>query len=388
VIAPASFVDLDSSATTPVSERVLEAMRPWFRESYANPGSPSPGGERAKMAVSEARAALAEFLGAKPSEILFTSGGTESNQTAIRSGVRARPGRRRVLASAVEHSSILGLASELEGEGIRFEKIPSRPDGRIDPEEVARRVDGETALVAVMWTNNETGSMNPVDEIVEIAHRAGALFHCDAVAAAGKVPVDLGGVPADFLSLSAHKIHGPKGVGALFVRSGTPFFPLMPGSQERKRRGGTENVPGIVGLGEAARESRSYLAQGGASRLEDQRNRLEEGILALWPGARRNGPAEPRIRAPHIANFQFPGTPAEKILLALGREGIYVSMGSACSSGSMDPSHVLLAMGLGREEALSSLRFSLGRDTTPEDIGRTLAALSRILAQETARRVS
>jgi len=382
-----SFTDLDSSATTPVSERVLAAMLPWFKERYANPGSPSPAGERAKSAVSEAREEIANFLSAEPREILFTSGGTESNQTAIRSGLRARPGRRKILVSAVEHSSILGLAPDLRGQGAEVIVIPSRSDGRIDPGAVSRLIDHETALVAVMWVNNETGAINPVREIGEIAHSAGALFHCDGVAAAGKVPVDLRTVGADFLSLSGHKIHGPKGTGVLFARHGESFHPLMPGSQERKRRGGTENVPGIVGLGEAARESGEFLALG-AGTMERLRNRLEEGVFSLCPEARRNGPGPGEFRAPHIANLRFTGTPGEKILIDLVREGIYVSMGSACASGSMEPSHVLLSMGLSREEALSSLRFSLGRGTVPGEIERTLSALSRILGRKPERRVS
>ena len=382
-----SVLDLDSSATTPVSERVFAAMTPWFREGYANPGSPSAAGERAREAVGEARIQIALFLGAEPREIVFTSGGTESNQTAIRSAIRARPGRRTVLVSAVEHSSILGLGPDLDREGIRMVRIPAREDGRIEPSEVARLVDGETALVAVMWANNETGAINPVREIAGIAREAGALFLSDGVAAAGKLPLDLREVQADFLSLSAHKFHGPKGIGALFVRKGADFYPLLPGSQERRRRGGTENVPGIVGLGEASRESREFLEEG-APRLARLRDRLEEGLFSLGNGIRRNGPADEGLRAPHIANLRFSGIPGEKILLSLGREGIAVSMGSACSSGSMEPSHVLLAMGLSREEAMSSLRFSLGRDTRSGDIDRTVAALGRILGQEEKRRVS
>jgi len=386
VNAPA-FLDLDSSATTPVSERVLAAMLPWFREGYANPGSPSPAGERAKEAVNGARGHLAEFLGAEPREIVFTSGATESNQTAIRSAVRSRPERRTVLVSAVEHSSILGLRPDLEREGIRMVTIPAGEDGRIDPAQVSRMVDETTALVAVMWVNNETGGINPVREIAGIAREAGALFLTDAVAACGKVPVDLRTVPADFLSLSAHKFYGPKGIGALFVRRGADFHPLMPGSQERRRRGGTENVPGIVGLGEAALESREFLGEG-SLRLAHLRRRLEEGILSLGRGIRRNGPAEESLRAPHISNLRFSGTPGEKILLSLGREGIFVSMGSACSSGSMEPSHVLSAMGLSREESMSSVRFSLGRETRPEDVDRTIRALSQILGFLEERRVS
>ena len=382
-----SVLDLDSSATTPVSERVFAAMTPWFREGYANPGSPSAAGERAREAVGEARIQLALFLGAEPREIVFTSGGTESNQAAIRSAIRARPGRRTLLVSAVEHSSILGLGPDLDREGIRMVRIPAREDGRIEPSEVARLVDGETALVAVMWANNETGAINPLREIAGIAREAGALFLADGVAAAGKVPLDLREVRADFLSLSAHKFHGPKGIGALFVRKGADFYPLLPGSQERRRRGGTENVPGIVGLGEASRESREFLGEG-ALPLARLRDRLEEGLRSLGTGIRRNGPADARLRVPHIANLRFSGIPAEKILLSLGREGIAVSMGSACSSGSMEPSHVLLAMGLSREEAMSSLRFSLGRDTRSGDIDRTVAALGRILGQEEKRRVS
>ena len=384
---PGSFVDLDSSATTPVSERVLAAMLPWFGEVYANPGSPNPEGERAKAAVMAARESLAEFLGAEPREILLTSGGTESNQTAVWSALRSRPERRTLLLSTLEHSSILGLVPDLEREGFMVHLIPAGKDGRIDPAEVSSRADNTTALVAVMVVNNETGAINPVEQIGEIAHRAGALFLCDGVAAVGKIPVDVRKIPADFLSLSGHKIHGPKGTGALFIRKGETFHPLMPGSQERKRRGGTENVPGIVGLGEAARESRELQVEG-AERVQRLRDRLEEGVFSLYPKAWRNGPENSSYRAPHMANLCFPGIPGEKILLGLVREGIYASMGSACSTGALDPSHVLLSMGLSREEALSSLRFSLGRRTRPEEIDRTLAALGRILGQSWDRRVS
>jgi cysteine desulfurase len=386
-MSPTSFVDLDSSATTPVSDRVMAAMLPWFREFYANPGSPNPQGERAKEAVMSARESLAELLGAETREILFTSGGTESNQAAVRSALWSRPERRTILLSAVEHSSILGLVPGLNREGFKVFLIPAGREGRIDPREVSALADNDTALVSVMVVNNETGAINPVEEIGEIAHRAGALFLCDGVAAVGKIPVDVRRVPADFLSLSGHKIHGPKGTGALFIRKGETFHPLMPGSQERKRRGGTENVPGIVGLGEAARESGEFLSEG-PGRLERLRNHLEEGIFSLYPKARRNGPANSSLRAPHMANVCFPGMPAEKIHLALVREGIYASMGSACSTGALDPSHVLLSMGLSREEALSSLRFSLGRRTRPDEIDRTLAALGRILGQNSSRRVS
>ena len=386
-MSPSSFVDLDSSATTPVSDRVMAAMLPWFREIYANPGSPNPEGERAKAAVMGARESLAEFLGAETREILFTSGGTESNQAAVRSALRVRPERRTLLLSAVEHSSILGPVPDLEREGFKVILIPARRDGRIDPGEVSALADNNTALVAVMYVNNETGAINPVEEIGEAAHRAGALFLCDAVAAVGKIPVDVKRVPADFLSLSGHKIHGPKGTGALFVRKGEPFHPLMPGSQERKRRGGTENVPGIVGLGEAAKESREFLPEG-PGRLERLRDLLEEGVLSLYPKARRNGPENSSLRAPHISNLCFPGMPAERILLALVREGIYASLGSACSTGALDPSHVLLSMGLSREDALSSLRFSLPRRTSSVEIDRTLSSLGRILGQSSTRRVS
>lgn len=385
--SPTRFVDLDSSATTPVSERVLAAMLPWFREVYANPGSPSKAGERAREAVAESRSHLAAFLGADPREIILTGGATESNQSAIRSALRARPERRTLLVSSVEHSSILGLASVLEGEGVKVVTIPAGRDGRIDPLEVARRVDSKTALVAVMWVNNETGALNPVAKIAEIAREAGALFLTDAVAAAGKVPIDLSQVQADFLSLSAHKFYGPKGIGALFVRKGTEFFPLLPGSQERRRRGGTENVPGIVGLGEAARESREFLVDG-PGRLSALGTRLEEGLRSLDLQGVRNGPESDLFRAPHIVNMRFSRTPGEKVLIELGREGIGVSMGSACSAGSMEPSHVLLAMGLTREEAMRSVRFSLGREASSCDIDRTIEALGRILETNEQRRVS
>ena len=254
-----SFIDLDSSATTPVSPGVLEAMIPFFREEYGNPSSPYPLGERAKEAVSQAREKLAWLLSAQSREILFTSGGTESNQTAIRGALSARPGRKEILISSIEHSSILGLAPFLEKEGYKVSVLPVNPCGRIEPETVRNALSEDTALVSVMWVNNETGAIQPIQEIVADAHKAGALVHTDAVAATGKIPIDLSKVHVDSLSLSAHKIYGPKGIGALFIRKGETFSSLMPGSQERKRRGGTENVPGIVGLGYAAVEATEFL---------------------------------------------------------------------------------------------------------------------------------
>jgi cysteine desulfurase len=380
-------VDLDSSATTPVSEGVLEAMLPYFREEYGNPSSPYPLGERAKRAVSDARDSVARLLSAESREILFTSGGTESNQTAVLSALCARPDRRRVVVSSIEHTSILGLLPFLEKEGVSVTLLPAKKDGRIDPEDVRRAVDDRTALVVVMWVNNETGSIQPVREIAKIAHEVGALFHSDGVAATGKVPVDLALVPADSFSLSGHKICGPKGTGALFLRKGTIFSPLMPGSQERKRRGGTENVPGVVGLGRAARESEDFL-KSGADWAALLRDRLEGNLCARFPFVRRNGPKDPSFRAPHIANLSFPGIPGEKLQIELAKEGICVSMGSACSSGAIDPSHVLTAMGQSREDALSALRFSLGRQTTEKEIDRTIVALSEILVRQGIRRPS
>ena len=377
--APADLpVDLDASATTPVSRRVLDRMLPYFRVEYGNPSSPYEAGDRARAAVSEARASVASFLGCESRDIVFTSGGTESNQAAVRSALRQRPDRRSIVVSAIEHSSILGLVPEFESNGYRVRRIDPRTDGRIDATDVEEAVDSDTALVAVMWVNNETGAIAPVAEIAEIAHRKGALFHCDGVAAVGKVPVDLSSVAIDSLSLSAHKIYGPKGAGALFVRRTETFHPLIPGAQERKRRGGTENVPGIVGLGEAARESMEFLASGTDS-LKQLRDRLERGLLDLFPGARRNGPAEEDGRAPHMTNILFRGISGEKILWSLGKAGIQASMGSACSAGSVEPSHVLLSMGLNRVEALSSLRFSLGRHLSDTQIERTLAVFGQMV---------
>ncbi len=376
-----SFIDLDSSATTPVSPGVLESMIPYFREDYGNPSSPYPLGERAKEAVSQAREKLAWLLSAQSREILFTSGGTESNQTAVRGALSARPGKKEILISSIEHSSILGLAPFLEKEGYKVTLLPVNPCGRIEPETVRNALSENTALVSVMWVNNETGAIQPIEEIVADAHKAGALVHTDAVAATGKIPIDLSKVRVDSLSMSSHKIYGPKGIGALFLRKGETFSSLMPGSQERKRRGGTENVPGIVGLGYAAVEAAEFL-QNSIAKITLLRDHLEESLMDYFPFIRRNGPKEPSFRAPHITNLGFLGIAAEKLLMDLVREGIYVSMGSACSSGSIDPSHVLTAMGQTREEALSALRFSLGRSTTARDIDRTTTILSGILKEK------
>ncbi len=376
-----SFIDLDSSATTPVSPGVLDAMMPFFREHYGNPSSPYPLGEQAKEAVAQARGNLAQFLSAEPREILFTSGGTESNQTAVRGALSARPDRKEILVSAIEHSSILGLKPFLEKEGYKVSILPPTPYGRIDPETVKAAISENTALVCVMWVNNETGAIQPVGEILDVAHQAGALVHTDAVAATGKIPIDLARIRVDSLSLSGHKIYGPKGIGALFLRKGETFSSLMPGSQERKRRGGTENVPGIVGLGQAALEAKEYL-ETCIEKTTLLRDHLEESLMDCFPFVRRNGPRESFLRAPHMTNLGFLGIAAEKLLLDLVREGIYVSMGSACSSGSIEPSHVLTAMGQTREEALSALRFSLGRSATARDIDRTTTILSGILREK------
>lgn len=371
------IVYLDHNATTPLSPRALAAMMPFLSGGFANPSSPSPEGEDSRRAVSESREKMAAFLGCRPPEIVFTGGGTEGNVTAILSALALSGDRREILSTPVEHPSVMQLLDRLGRQGYRVRFFPVDGDGCVDSRDLARMAGSDTALIVMMWANNETGVLFPVEEAAAVGRSVGARVHSDAVAAAGKVPIDLATVGVDTLSLSGHKIYGPKGTGALFVRKGTPFEPLFPGSQERKRRSGTENVPGIAGMGEAAEESRSFLSSGSVRETGTLRDRLERSVLELFPGAFLNGRDSIGSRVPHVTNLGFSGVSGEKLLHRLVSEGIRASTGSACSTGSMEPSHVLLSMGLSREEALSSLRFSLGRQTTPGQIARTIDALVR-----------
>lgn len=367
-------VYLDHNATTPVDPRVLEAMLPFLREEYGNPSSLHWLGQRARAAVEEARARVAGLVGADPAEVVFTASGSESDNTALR-GAPAKGPRTGVVVTTIEHHAVLNTARAMRDEGRPVGIARVGEGGVVDLDDLAARVDDATAVVSVMLANNETGVVQPVADAARIARARGALVHCDAVQAAGRIPVDVKALGVDLLTLSAHKIHGPKGVGCLWVRRGTPLAPLVRGgAQERHRRAGTENVAGIVGFGAAA-----ALAQAGpgteAPRVAALRDRLEERLLAI-PGALRNGEG-PRL--PNTTNVAFEGVEAEALLIALDLEGVAASAGAACAAGGIEPSHVLRAMGLPPERVQCALRFSLGRTTTPDDVDRAAEVVADVV---------
>ena len=377
-------VYLDYNATTPVAPAVLEAMLPFLGDDFGNAGSVHTPGQRARAAVDSARESVAALIGAKPSEIVFTSGGTEADNLALFGSLAAsaKP-RKHVITTAIEHHAILHSCEELERQGIDVTIVPvSQSDasrGVVDLEDIRRALRPETILISVMHANNELGVIQPVEEIGRIAAEAGVRFHCDAVQSAGKVPLDVDRLGVDLLSISAHKFCGPKGVGALYVRSGTPLAPrFFGGHAERDRRPGTENVPGIVGIGKAAELARNLLGED-SQRIGDLRDRLESALLESVPNARVNGDRAHRV--PNTTNMSFPGAGGEALLISLDLQGIACSTGAACSSGSTEPSHVLLAAGLTRDDARSSLRFSLGRPTTPVEIDYAISVIPSVVAR-------
>jgi cysteine desulfurase len=365
---------LDYNATTPVDPAVLDAMLPYFAENFGNASSIHSPGQRARGAVDGARASVAALLGAKPSEIVFTSGGTEADNLAL-FGVAAatQEPRKHIITTAIEHHAVLNAAQALEKLGVEVICIPVGREGVADPEDIRRALRPETILISVMHANNELGTIQPIEEIGRIAATADVLFHCDAVQAAGKLPLDVNRLGVDLLSISAHKIYGPKGVGALYVRSGTPLEPQFHGGHhERDRRPGTENVPGIVGLGKAAELARKNL-QTDCARITTLRNRLEDALLATCGDARVNGNRAQRVA--NTSNISFHAAGGEALVIALDLQGIACSTGAACSSGAVGPSHVLLAIGLSPDEARSSLRLSLGRTTTAEEMDQAIATI-------------
>jgi cysteine desulfurase len=371
-------VYLDHNATTPVDPRVVDAMLPFLREQYGNPSSLHWHGQRARAAVEEARAQVAALVGAEPGDVVFTASGSESDNMALR-GVtaKAKDHRRGVVVSAIEHHAVLNTAKAQREEGVPVAVARVGESGIVDLDDLAAKVDGTTALVSLMLANNETGMVQPVAEAARLAHERGALAHCDAVQAAGKVPVDVGALGVDLLTLSAHKLYGPKGIGCLVAKRGTPMAPLVRGGgQERNRRAGTENVAGIVAFGAAARLAAERLEEE-AVRVGALRDRLEARLLAV-PGAERNGRG-PRL--PNTANVSFAGAEAEGLLIALDLEGIEVSTGAACAAGAVEPSHVLRAMGFAPERVQSSLRLSLGRTTTAADVDRAADVVASVVAR-------
>ena len=366
---------LDHNATTPPAAEVADAMATALREQFGNPSSVHHFGQSAKAVLDEARSAVALLVGAEPSEVVFTSGGTESDNIAIRGVAEALEpaGRRHLVASAIEHEAVLNTLKALARRGWRTTLLPVDQTGIVAPDALANALTDDTAVVSVMHANNEIGTIQPIAELARLAKSRGALFHTDAVQTAGKVPVDVRALGVDLLSLSAHKFYGPKGVGALWIRRGVRLQPpITGGKQERSRRAGTENVPGIVGLGVAATLAREKMSEEG-ERLSRLRDRLEEGILARVSGTAVNGAGSPRV--PNTTNISFDRIEAESLLIGLDLAGVAVSTGSACSSGTLEPSHVLKAMGFPAHRTQNSIRFSLGTANTDADIDRVIDVL-------------
>ncbi len=357
----------DANATTPLLPEVMEAMRPYWMEEFGNASSIHLQGQQARKAVDRSRETLARFFGCREAEVVFNSGGTEGDNTAIFGLLRAGD---HFITTSIEHSAVLRAADRVAEHGVEVTFVAPRADGLIDPEEIRRAIGPTTRLISVMLANNETGLLQPVEEIGRIAAEARAFFHIDAVQGAGKILFDVRRFGCHLCSISAHKMHGPKGVGAMYVRRGTPITPLMVGgSHERRQRAGTENVPGIVGLGKAAELAMESLEDGTIERVARLRDRLEAGILEI-PGTRVNGARAPR--APNTTNIFFEQLEGEALVIALDLKGVAVSGGSACHSGSTEPSHVLMAMGLDKHAARASLRFSLLKTATDEDVDHVL----------------
>jgi cysteine desulfurase len=373
---------LDYNATTPVDPRVRDAMLPFLSGDFGNAGSIHSEGQRARAAVDAARESVAKLIGAKPAEIVFTSGGTEADNLAILGSVAAsRKPRKHVITTAIDHHAVLHSCEALVGQGVDVTVVPingaGESQGVVDPEEIRRALRPETVLITVMHANNEVGTIQPIEEIGRIASEAGVAFHSDAVQSAGKLPLDVHRLGVDLLSISAHKFCGPKGVGALYVRSGTALSPRFHGGHaERDRRPGTENVPGIVGFGKAAELARTLLEED-ASRIRSLRDRLEETLLKKIPSARVNGDRTRRV--PNTSNLTFSSAGGEALVIALDLQGIACSTGAACSSGSTEPSHVLTAIGLSYDDARSSLRLSLGRQTSSEEVDRALEIIPGVV---------
>jgi cysteine desulfurase len=374
-------VYLDYNATTPLAPEAADAMGRALRDLFGNASSVHAFGQQAKAALDEARQQVAALVGGDPAEIVFTSSGTESDGLALRGAAEALEptGRTEIVVSAIEHEAVLNTARALGKRGWRVHVVPPERSGVVDPSRVAEVVGERTAVVSVMHANNETGAVQPVAAIAEIAHARGALAHVDAVQTAGKVPLDARALGVDLLTVSAHKFYGPKGAGALWIRRGTRLVAQMTGGrQERSRRAGTENVPAIVGMGVAAARARASLATD-AAHVSALRDRLEAGVLASVERTVVNAGGVPRVG--NTSNIGFERVEAESLLIGLDLEGIAVSTGSACSSGTLEPSHVLKAMGVPSAVAQGSLRFSLGAPTTAEDVDRVLAVLPALVAK-------
>jgi cysteine desulfurase len=366
---------LDYNATAPLRPEVLAAMTPFLTERWGNPSSSYTFGSKLKSEIEAARRSVALLVNASASEVIFTGSATESDNTALNAALAAQPGKRHIVTSAVEHSAVLNHCAFLETQGVRITRLPVNADGLLDLAMLDAAFADDTALVSLMWANNETGVLFPVAAIAARCRARGVPFHCDAVQAAGKVPIDLKTVPVDYLALSAHKFGGPKGVGALIVRKGAPFAPTLHGGhQERGRRGGTENVAGIVGLGRAAELARAEVADY-AARVAPLRDRLETALLARIPNAERNGHATQRLA--NTTSITFPGVEAEALLLLLDQAGICASAGSACLADSDEPSHVIRAMKPQSAAARQMIRFALGNATTAAEVDAAVSAVEQ-----------
>lgn len=369
-------VYLDNNATTPVLPEVFEAMRPYFGEHFGNASSIHHHGQETRAAVERAREAVANLIGCQAAEVVFTSGGTESDNLAIFGMVRSGD---HVITSTIEHHAVLNSAKHLEGCGCDVTYVPVDGRGLVDPNGVKRAIRPNTKLITVMLANNETGVVQPVEEIGKIAGEADLYFHTDAVQAAGKITIDVNKIACDVLTISGHKIHAPQGVGALYVRKGTQLEPMTYGGRhERSRRAGTENVPGIVGLGKAAELARAGLERGDGKKMAALRDRLEKELLEIEVVG-VNGQGAPRV--PNTTSVYFDGIEGEALVIALDLKGLAVSTGAACSSGAIEPSHVLTAMGLTPGRARASLRFSLGKQNTTEDVDFALNLVPETVAR-------
>src|SRR5580704_5859602 len=373
---------LDNNATTPVLPEVFAAMRPYFGDQFGNASSIHHHGQQTRAAVEDARESVAALLGCRASEIVFTSGGTEADNLAIAGLVGAGD---HIITSSVEHHAVLLACKHMEEVGAEVTVLPVDGHSLVDPDDVRRALRSNTKLISVMMANNETGVVQPVEEIGKIAAEAGVCFHTDAVQAAGKIAIEVKRIGCHALSISGHKFHAPQGVGALYLRKGTHLDPLFyGGSHERSRRAGTENVPGIVGLGKASQLAKDAFDRGDDKKMSALRDRLEQGILAQVEDAVVNGESEKNNRVAHVpntTNIRFEHIEGESLVIALDLKGLAVSAGAACSSGATEGSHVLLAMGLRADQVRSSIRFSLGKQTTDEDIDFALALVSETVAR-------
>lgn len=368
---------LDNNATTRVAPEVIEEMLPYFTDQYGNPSSMHSFGGQVGKKIREAREKIAHLLGASEDEIIFTSCGTESDNAAIRSALQVRPGKRNIVTSRVEHPAIRSLVATLATQGYRVTEVPVDNLGRLDMEQYERSLTADTAIASLMWANNETGVLFPVEEAAQMAHRRGILFHTDAVQAVGKIPIDMSRNHIDMLSLSGHKLHAAKGVGALYLRRGTKFSTfLIGGHQEKGRRGGTENTAGVIGLGKACELAAQKMAEEN-TRVKHLRDKLENGLLECIPNSRVNGDRSNRL--PNTSSISFEFVEGEAILLLLDQFGICASSGSACTSGSLQPSHVLRAMGVPFTMAHGSIRFSLSVYNTEEEIDFVLEKMPQVI---------